>query len=95
MNRSNVTELCCVFSAINPQLHWLSHDQNLWQMVSKTNLKAQELALLVMQFNSLIYIQGSFLIIAWQYLLKEHFQVLQPSKERERKEIQVKFSFLQ
>lgn len=64
MNRSNVTELCCVFSAINPQLHWLSHDQNLWQMVSKTNLKAQELALLVMQFNSLIYIQGSFLIIA-------------------------------
>lgn len=81
----------------------MSHDQNLWQMVSKTDLKAQ--------FNSLIYTQGFFFfIIAWQYLLAdviskaEHFQFLQPSKEREKgkaSEIQfftmrkeIKFQFL-
>lgn len=80
MNRSNATESCCVVSAVNPQLHWLSHDQNLCKWYQR--LKAQ--------FNSLICTQGSFLIIAWQYLLAdviskaEHFQFLQPSKEREQ-----------
>lgn len=62
----------------------------------QTDLKVQELALLVVQLSSPIYIQGFFFffIIVWQYLLAdvfskaEHFQFLQPSKER--KEIQVK-----
>lgn len=63
----------------------------------QTDLKVQELALLVVQLSSPIYIQGFFfffLIIVCQYLLAdvfskaEHFQFLQPSKER--KEIQVK-----
>lgn len=56
----------------------------------KTDLKAQELALLVVQLSSLIYIQGSLLIIAWQDTLAdiiskvEHFQFLQSFMEREK-----------
>lgn len=56
----------------------------------QTDLKAQDLAMLVVQLSSLIYIQGSFLLIAWQYLLAdviskaEHFQLWKPSKEREK-----------
>lgn len=91
-------ESCCVVSHRNPYLHWLIHVQNLWQVVSKTDLKAQDLAMLVVQLSSLIYIQGSFLLIALQFLLidviskAEHFQLLQPSQESEKEnpgEIQI------
>lgn len=51
-------------SAINSQLHWLSHDQKMWQEVPKADQKAQEFALLVLQLRSLIYAKGSFLVIA-------------------------------